>query len=135
MTANNHEDSVQTERVVRLRDVQISQSLDYPTVDVNIDREKRVSAERLFPKWCNRLWPPHPPAASSFPTSGRRQECIRVSGTGGDSSTCHELHYRPGDVPVERYGARQLLLRDVAQVKQRTMTGQFDRYNMKRELS
>jgi multidrug efflux pump subunit AcrB len=38
-------------------------------------------------------------------------------------------------VPIEHVGGRQLLLRDIAQVNSGTMAGQFDRYNMKRELS
>jgi multidrug efflux pump subunit AcrB len=39
-------------------------------------------------------------------------------------------------VPIQKPGAdRQLLLRDVAQVRQGTMPGEFDRYNMKRTVS
>jgi multidrug efflux pump subunit AcrB len=38
-------------------------------------------------------------------------------------------------LPVRKIGDQPLLLRDVAQVKPGTMPGQFDRYNMKRELT
>ena len=41
-----------------------------------------------------------------------------------------------GTVPIlNKAGASPLLLRDVAQITQGTMPGEFDRYNMKRELS
>jgi multidrug efflux pump subunit AcrB len=38
-------------------------------------------------------------------------------------------------IPVATHNGRALLLRDVAQVSPSTMPGQFDRYNMKRELT
>lgn len=40
-----------------------------------------------------------------------------------------------GTVPVLHRETSPLLLRDVAQISQSTMPGEFDRYNMKRELS
>jgi len=40
-----------------------------------------------------------------------------------------------GTVPVLHRDGPPLLLRDVAQITQSTMPGEFDRYNMKRELS
>jgi multidrug efflux pump subunit AcrB len=40
-----------------------------------------------------------------------------------------------GAIPVSDGAGSPLLLRDVAQIQQGTMPGQYDRYNMKRELS
>jgi multidrug efflux pump subunit AcrB len=38
-------------------------------------------------------------------------------------------------LPVRKLGDQPLLLRDVAEIKSGTMPGQYDRYNMKREIS
>jgi multidrug efflux pump subunit AcrB len=38
-------------------------------------------------------------------------------------------------LPVRKLGDQPLLLRDVAEIKPGTMPGQYDRYNMKREIS
>jgi multidrug efflux pump subunit AcrB len=40
-----------------------------------------------------------------------------------------------GRVPVRKSGDQALLLRDIADISLGTMPGQFDRYNMKREIS
>jgi multidrug efflux pump subunit AcrB len=38
-------------------------------------------------------------------------------------------------LPVERRGSQQILLRDMARISGSTMPGQYDRYNMKREIT
>src|SRR5207244_5895411 len=40
-----------------------------------------------------------------------------------------------GMIPVKRKGDKQLLLRDVAQVRERKDVGEYDRYNMRRLVS
>ena len=40
-----------------------------------------------------------------------------------------------GRIPLRRLDDRQLLLRDVADLKTGTMPGQYDRYNMRRQIT
>jgi multidrug efflux pump subunit AcrB len=120
----------------RLKDVQIVQSLDYPTVDVRIDREKsgiagatmdQVGRSVLAATSSSRFvvpnyWPD--------PKSGIGYQ-VQVEIPQVAMKSLSDL----GTVPVLHREASPLLLRDVAQITQSTMPGEFDRYNMKRELS
>jgi len=120
----------------RLKDVQIVQSLDYPTVDVRIDREKsgiagatmdQVGRSVLAATSSSRFvvpsyWPD--------PKTGIGYQ-VQVEIPQVAMKSLSDL----GTVPVLHREASPLLLRDVAQITQSTMPGEFDRYNMKRELS
>ena len=120
----------------RLRDVQIVQSLDYPTVEVKIDREKsglagvtmdQVSRSVLAATSSSRFvvpnyWPD--------PKTGIGYQ-VQVEIPQPAMKSLNDL----GTVPVLNRSEGPLLLRDVAQLTQSTMPGEFDRYNMKRELS
>ena len=120
-----------------LRDVHIQQSLDYPTVEVRIDREKagfsgvtasQVSRSVLTATSSSRFvvpnyWPD--------PKTGVGYQ-VQVEIPQPAMKSLDDL----GTVPVlNRSEGSPLLLRDVAQISQGTMPGEFDRYNMKRELS
>ncbi len=120
-----------------LRDTQIVQSLDYPTIDVKIDREKaglsgatmnQVSRSVLAATSSSRFvvpnyWPD--------PKSGVGYQ-VQVEIPQPAMASLDDL----GTVPVlNKPNANPVLLRDVAQITQGTMPGEFDRYNMKRELS
>jgi len=120
-----------------LRDIQVVQALDYPTIDVKIDREKaglsgatvnQVSRSVLAATSSSRFlvpnyWPD--------PKSGIGYQ-VQVEIPQPAMSSLDDL----GTVPVlHKENGSPLLLRDVAQITQGTMPGQFDRYNMKRELS
>lgn len=120
----------------RLRDVQIVQALDYPTVDVKIDREKsglagatmdQVSRSVLAATSSSRFvvpnyWPD--------PKTGIGYQ-VQVEIPQPAMKSLNDL----GTVPVLHRQEGPVLLRDVAQLTQSTMPGEFDRYNMKRELS
>ena len=120
----------------RLRDVQIVQSLDYPTVDVRVDREKsglagasmdQIGRSILAATSSSRFvvpnyWPD--------PKSGIGYQ-VQVEIPQPSMKSLSDL----GTVPVLHLDDSPLLLRDVAQITQSTMPGEFDRYNMKRELS
>ncbi len=120
----------------RLKDVQIVQSLDYPTVDVRIDREKsglagatmdQIGRSVLAATSSSRFvvpnyWPD--------PKSGIGYQ-VQVEIPQPAMKSLSDL----GTVPVLHREGSALLLRDVAQISQSTMPGEFDRYNMKRELS
>ena len=119
-----------------LRDVQIAQSLDYPTVDVKIDREKagraganvaQIARSVLAATSSSRFvvpnyWP-DPKTGIGY--------LVQVEIPQKAMSSLDDL----GTVPVLRQSDQVLLLRDVAQLSQGAAPGEFDRFNMKRELS
>ncbi len=120
----------------KLSDVQIVQTLDYPTVDVRIDREKtglagatmdQVSRSVLAATSSSRFvvpnyWPD--------PKTGIGYQ-VQVEIPQPAMRSINDL----STVPVLNREGDTLLLRDIAQISQSTMPGEFDRYNMKRELS
>lgn len=120
----------------RLRDVQIVQALDYPTVDVKIDREKsglagatmdQVSRSVLAATSSSRFMVPN---YWPDPKTGIGYQ-VQVEIPQPAMKSLNDL----GTVPVLHRKEGPVLLRDVAQLTQSTMPGEFDRYNMKRELS
>jgi multidrug efflux pump subunit AcrB len=119
-----------------IRDLQISQSLDYPTIGVDVDREKAglsgvvpadVARSLVAATSSSRFVVPNfwPDPKTGIGYQVQVQIPQRVTSSLTDLET----------LPVKDLGIRQLLLRDVAQVTPGTMPGQYDRYNMKREVS
>ncbi len=119
-----------------LRDLQFSQSLTYPTVQIDVDREKAglsgvtpadvarsvvtttSSSRFVVPNY----WP-DPKTGIGY------QVQVEVP-----QSVTHSM----GDlaaIPIKDSATGQLLLRDVAKVTAGTMPGQYDRYNMKRQVT
>jgi multidrug efflux pump subunit AcrB len=123
-------------KVPSLRDLQYAQTLDYPTVGVEIDRERAgvsgVTAEEVARSLVTatsssrfvvpNYWPD--------PKSGiGYQVQVEIPIALMDSERRIET------IPIQRSGGPSLLLRDVATVKRGTMPGEYDRYNMKRSIS
>lgn len=119
-----------------LRDVQIVQSLEYPTVDVKIDRERagmagatadQISRSVLAATSSSRFVVP-----SYFPDpkSGIGYQ-VQVEIPQPALKSAADL----GAIPVLKRETGAVLLRDVAELSAGKMPGEFDRYNMKRELS
>jgi multidrug efflux pump subunit AcrB len=119
-----------------LRDVQIAQSLDYPTVNVKIDREKAsftgttasqvarsVVAATSSTRFIAQNYWPDPKTGIGYQV---QLEIPQSAMTQADDLATIPINYRDG---------KALLLRDVAQISTSTMAGQFDRYNMKREIT
>ncbi|MDX2036763.1 MAG: efflux RND transporter permease subunit [Isosphaeraceae bacterium] len=127
---------VELAKIEGLRDLQFVQSLDYPTVEVEIDRElagttgvtvSEISRSLVAATSSSRFilpnyWPD--------PKSGIGYQ-VQV-----------EIPYQTMDsigqverIPIQHAGGNSLLLRDVARVTEGVMPGQFDRYNMKRVVS
>lgn len=118
-----------------MRDVQLYQSLDYPTVEVKLDREKagksgatanQVARSVLAATASSRFvvpnyWPD--------PKTGIGYQ-VQVEVPQPLLKSVEDL----AAVPV-RQSESPLLLRDVATLSGGSMPGQFDRYNMKREVS
>jgi multidrug efflux pump subunit AcrB len=123
-------------KIPALRDLQVSQSLDYPTMEVQLDREKAgisgmttadvarsVVAATSSSRFVVPNYWPDPKTGVGY------QVQVQIPQTA--MTSIDDL----GAVPVASRGGKQLLLRDVAAVKEGTMPGQYDRYNMKRQVS
>ncbi len=123
-------------KVASLRDLQYAQALDYPTVSVEIDREKAgmsgVTAEEVSRSLVTAT------SSSRFvvpnywtdPKSGiGYQVQVEIPIALMDSIKQVET------IPIQHSGGPSLLLRDVAKVRKGTMPGEYDRYNMKRTIS
>ena len=133
-----HAEKIRAElaKIPSLRDLQYAQSLDYPTVSVDIDRERagisgvtveEVSRSLVTATSSSRFvvpnyWPD--------PKSGiGYQVQVEIPVAVMDSVKQVET------LPIQRPGGPSLLLRDVAKIRRGTMPGEYDRYNMKRSLS
>ncbi len=123
-------------KVPSLRDLQFVQSLDYPTISVQVDREKaglsgvtvsEVARSLLAATSSSRFvvpnyWPD--------PTSGiGYQVQVEIPYQVMNSINGVET------IPIQKAGGEPLLLRDVASVRSGTMPGEYDRYNMKRVVT
>jgi multidrug efflux pump subunit AcrB len=120
-----------------LRDLQYGLSLDYPTVSVEIDRERAglsgvtaadiarsvVAATSSSRFVVPNYWPD--------PKTGIGYQ-VQVEIPYQIMDTLERIE----TVPIQKPGlGQQVLLRDVANVRPGTMPGEYDRYNMKRSVS
>jgi multidrug efflux pump subunit AcrB len=119
-----------------LRDLQFAQSLDYPAVAVHIDRERAglsgvtandVARSLVSATSSSRFIVPIFWAA---PDTGIGYQ-VQVEVPPYQMNSAAEI----GMVPVKGVGNQQLLLRDVARVREEKVPGEYDRYNMQRLLS
>ncbi|MDZ4686839.1 MAG: efflux RND transporter permease subunit [Planctomycetaceae bacterium] len=122
--------------VPALRDVQIAQSLDYPTVNVKVDREKASYSGTLTSQIARSV------VAATSSTRFLVQNYWPDPKTGIGYQVQVEIPQpvmtQPEDlasIPVNYRDGLPILLRDVAQISADKMAGQFDRYNMKREIT
>jgi multidrug efflux pump subunit AcrB len=128
---------VELAQIPALRDLHYGQSLDYPTISIDIDRERAglsgVTAEDV---------------ARSVVTATSSSRFVVPNywpdpKTGIGYQVQVEIPYQAMNtiesietVPIQRAGLdRQVLLRDVANIRPGTMPGEFDRYNMKRTVN
>ena len=123
-------------KVPSLRDLQFGQSLDYPTVSIEIDREKAglsgvtvaevarsvVAATSSSRFVVPNYWPD--------PKTGIGYQ-VQVEIPYQIMNSIDEVE----TMPIQKPGGDPLLLRDVAKVSPGTMPGEYDRYNMKRVVS
>ena len=119
-----------------LRDVQFGQSLDYPTVNVNVDRQKAglmgvrmadVSRSLVTATSSSRFVVPN---YWADPNSGVAYQIqLQVPQEKMDSLE------QARNVPIINRGGQQILLRDVAKVTEGTAVGQYQRYNMQRMVT
>jgi multidrug efflux pump subunit AcrB len=128
-----------------LRDLQVAQSLDYPTLQVNVDREKAgiaglmpvdVSRALVTATSSSRFVVPNywadPKSGIAYQVQVeiprpvvRTPDNIQTVGSAADLER----------IPLKRTEDGQVLVRDVADIQPGTMPGQYDRYNMRRQIS
>ena len=128
-----------------LRDIQFGQSMDYPTVQVNVDREKAglagitpadVSKALVTATSSSRFVVPNYWADPKSGVAYQFQVEIPrpVVRSPYDMETVGSLE-QLGRIPLRRTDQGEIVVRDVATIERGTMPGQFDRYNMKRQVT
>jgi multidrug efflux pump subunit AcrB len=124
------------EQVSALRDVQFGQSLDYPTLDVKVDRERagimgvqmaEVSRSLVAATSSSRFVVPN---YWADPNSGIAYQ-IQVQIPQAEMSSVEQL----GNLPVAYENGQPVLLRSVASVTPGTAPGQYERYDMQRMIT
>ncbi len=119
-----------------LRDVQFGQTLDYPSVDVNIDRERAgllgvkmndATRSLVAATASSRFTVPNYYADTKTGVSMSLQ--IQVPQT--QMKGLEDLR----NLPITAGEGKVVPLRSVAKVSEGTVTGQYDRYNMARTIS
>ncbi|MDQ3330722.1 MAG: efflux RND transporter permease subunit, partial [Planctomycetota bacterium] len=133
------------EKVPALRDLQYGQSLDYPTLRVNVDREKAglagltptdVSRALVTATSSSRFTMPNywadPKSGIAYQVQVEIPRSVVRSPDG-----IHALNSSEdlGRVPLGQTASGPLLVRDVAEITPGTMPGQYDRFNMKRQVT
>jgi multidrug efflux pump subunit AcrB len=123
-------------QIPALRDVQFAQSLDYPTVDVNVNRERAgllgvkvsdVTRSLVAATTSSRF------TVANFwadPVSGVSYN-LQVQIPQSQTTSVEDLR----NVPVNSANGKGVLLRNIASVEPGTAVGTYERYNMARVVS
>jgi len=124
------------QQITALRDLQFGQPLDYPTIDIDIDRERagqlgvtvdQVGRSLLAATSSSRFVQPNYWLDRSSGTAYQVQVEIPQS----RMSSIEEVK----SVPTMPDGASHPLVRDLAQVSYGAMPGEYDRYNQQRMIT
>ncbi len=133
------------EQLSFVRDLQVGQSLDYPTIQVNVDREKAgmaglmpvdVSRALVTATSSSRFVVPNywadPKSGIAYQVQVEIPRPILRSPDNVDTvGSAEEI----GRIPLKQTRDGQVLIRDVAEIVPGTMPGQYDRYNMRRQIT
>jgi multidrug efflux pump subunit AcrB len=125
------------ETIPTLREVQYAQSLDYPTVEVDVDRERagiigptmaQVSRALAPATWSSRFEIPNywadPETGIAYQVQTQIPQRLTTS--------LEDI----GNLPVmEAAGMKSILLRNLGHISRGTEMSQYDRYNMQRTLT
>ncbi len=126
----------QLEGISTLRDVQFAQSLDYPTVEVAVDRErsgiigpdmKQISRALVPATWSSRFEAPNHWAD---PKSGIAYQ-VQTQIPQHLMNSLEDV----GDLPVIQAENKPVLLRNLGRIREGTEMSEYDRYNMQRTLT
>lgn len=132
-------------QIPTLRDLQYAQSLDYPTIQVHVDRERAglagltpadVSRSLVTATSSSRFVVPNfwadPKSGIAYQVQVEiPRPVVRSPYDINTVGSAEEL----GRIPLKRTSDSQVLIRDIAKITPGTMPGQYDRYNMKRQVS
>jgi len=132
------------ERSPMLRDVQFAQSLDYPTVDVAVDRERagiiganmaQVSRALVPATWSSRFvvlnfWA-DPNSGGAYQVQVQIPQRLMTSVE--DVGNLPIIQHKPMD--PEKNKVKDVLLRNISQISEGTALGQYERYNMQRLIT
>jgi len=124
------------QKIPSLRDVQFGQALDYPTVDVAVNRERaglmgvkmsEVSRSLVAATSSSRFVVPN---YWADPNSGVAYQIqVQLPQTNMNSMEAAQ------NLPVSYRDGKAILLRNIASVKEGTTVGQYERYNMQRMVT
>jgi len=124
------------QKIPTLRDVQFGQALDYPTVDVAVNRERaglmgvkmsEVSRSLVAATSSSRFVVPN---YWADPNSGVAYQIqVQVPQTNMNSLEAAQ------NLPISYRDGKAVLLRNIASVKEGTSVGQYERYNMQRMVT
>ena len=123
-------------KIPALRDVQFGQALDYPTLDVEVDRERaglmgvqmaEVSRSLVAATSSSRFVVPN---YWADPNSGIAYQ-IQVQIPQAEMSSVEQLE----NIPVAYQNGQPVLLRSLASVTPGTAPGQYERYDMQRMIT
>ncbi|HTL56653.1 MAG TPA: efflux RND transporter permease subunit [Candidatus Limnocylindrales bacterium] len=124
------------QQISSLRDLQFGQALDYPTIDVHVDREKAgimgvkevdISRALVTATSSSRFVVPNYWADPNSGVSYQLQ--VQIPQAKMDSLE------QARNLPVAQHENQSLLLRNVAAVSEGTAVGQYERYNMQRMVT
>ena len=132
------------EHIDMLRDVQFGQLLDYPTVDVTVDRERagiigptvaQVSKALVPATWSSRFtvlnfWA-DPNTGVAYQVQVQVPQKLMTNAE--DVGNLPIMQHRPKD--PEKDKVKAVLLRNISQIREGTALGEYDRYNMQRLVS
>ena len=136
--SRQHADKIAAElhKAAGVRDVQYAQPLDYPTAEVLVDREK-LAASGVTASDVARAVTPFT-SSSRFTVPNYWRDPASGVGYQVQVEVPFALVNSPADleqVPVADRPGGAVLLREVGTVREGTMPGEIDRYNMKRVVS
>ena len=124
------------QKIPALRDVQFGQAMDYPTVDVNVNRERaglmgvkmsEVSRSLIAATSSSRFVVPN---YWADPNSGVAYQIqVQIPQTNMNSLEAAQ------NLPVSFRDGKAILLRNIASVQEGTTVGQYARYNMQRMVT
>jgi multidrug efflux pump subunit AcrB len=123
-------------KIPSLRDIQFGQSLDYPTVDVAVNRERAGLMGITMDQVSRSLVPAT--SSSRFtvpnywadPNSGVAYQ-LQIQLPQARMNSLEEAR----NLPVAERSGEPILLRNLANVTEKTAIGEYDRYNMQRTIS
>jgi multidrug efflux pump subunit AcrB len=133
------------EKLPAIRDLHLGQSMDYPAVQVNVNREKAgmagltavdISKALVTATSSSRFIVPNYWADPKSGIAYQVQVEIprRVLRSPYETETVQSVEDL-GRIPLKDSDQSQVLLRDVAELSSVNVPGQYDRYNMKRQVT